>query len=143
METLWIKSFKNDIITMRLEGKPISEISTTLSKRYWSQIKRLHQTTSEDVFSIFMNSLATSYDPHTSYFSPRSSENFNINMSLSLEGIGAMLTTDNEHTKVVRIITAGPADRSKQLKPDDKIIGVGRDQKVKSPMSSVGGSMMS
>jgi len=126
MEGLWIKLLKNDIITMRLEGKPIPEISTTLSKRYWSQLKRLRQTTSEDAFSIFMNSVATSYDPHTSYFSPRSSENFNINMSLSLEGIGAMLTTENEHTKVVRIITAGPADKSKQLKPNDKIIGVGQ-----------------
>jgi carboxyl-terminal processing protease len=73
-----------------------------------------------------MNSLATSYDPHTSYFSPRSSENFNINMSLSLEGIGAMLTTENENTKVVRLVPAGPADKSKQLKPNDKIIGVGQ-----------------
>lgn len=126
LESLWVKSLKNEIITMRLEGKPNSEISTTLSKRYKSQLNRLRQTTSEDVFSVFINSLATSYDPHTSYFSPRSSENFNISMSLSLEGIGAMLTTENEHTKVVRLITGGPAEKSKQLKPNDKIIGVGQ-----------------
>ena len=92
LEGLWIKALKNDVINMKLEGKPMPEIITTLSKRYWSQLKRIRQNTSEDVFQIFMNSLATSYDPHTSYFSPRSSENFNINMSLSLEGIGAMLT---------------------------------------------------
>ncbi len=126
LEGLWIKALKNDVINMKLEGKPMPEIITALSKRYWSQLKRIRQNTSEDVFQIFMNSLATSYDPHTSYFSPRSSENFNINMSLSLEGIGAMLTSENEYTKVVRLITAGPADKSKQLKPNDKITGVGQ-----------------
>ncbi|HVN70771.1 MAG TPA: carboxy terminal-processing peptidase, partial [Desulfomonilia bacterium] len=128
LEGLWLKTLKNDVINMRLEGKNSSEIATTLSKRYWSQLKRLNQTTSEDVFQMFMNSLASTYDPHTAYFSPRSSENFNINMSLSLEGIGAMLTTDNEHTKVVRLVPAGPADKSKQLKPNDRIIGVGQGQ---------------
>ena len=126
LEGLWLKALKNEVINMKLEGKSLSDISTTLSKRYWSQLKRLRQTSSEDIFQIFMNSLATSYDPHTSYFSPRSSENFNINMSLSLEGIGAMLTTENENTKVVRLVPAGPADKSKQLKPNDKIIGVGQ-----------------
>jgi carboxyl-terminal processing protease len=126
LEDLWIKALKNDVINMKLEGKPMPEIITALSKRYWSQLKRIRQNTSEDIFQIFMNSLATSYDPHTSYFSPRSSENFNINMSLSLEGIGAMLTSENEYTKVVRLITAGPADKSKQLKPNDKITGVGQ-----------------
>jgi carboxyl-terminal processing protease len=126
LEGLWIKALKNDVINMKLEGKTMTEITTTLSKRYWSQLKRLRQNTSEDVFQVFMNSLTTSYDPHTSYFSPRSSENFNINMSLSLEGIGAMLTTENENTKVVRLITAGPADKSKQIKPNDKITGVGQ-----------------
>ena len=126
LEGLWLKALKNEVINMKLEGKSLSDISTTLSKRYWSQLKRLRQTSSEDIFQIFMNSLATSYDPHTSYFSPRSSENFNINMSLSLEGIGAMLTTENENTKVVRLVPAGPADKSKQLKPNDKIVGVGQ-----------------
>lgn len=126
LENLWLKALKNEAINMRLDGKTMQEAASALSKRYWSQLKRLRLTTSEDVFQIFMNALAESYDPHTAYFSPRSSENFNINMSLSLEGIGAMLTMENEYTKVVRLVPAGPADKAKLLKPNDRIIGVGQ-----------------
>lgn len=126
LEDLWLKALKNEVVNMRLDGKTASEITDTLSKRYKNQLKKVSQTMSEDVFQAFMEALTTSYDPHTQYFSPRSSENFNINMSLSLEGIGAMLSMDNEYTKVVHLIPAGPADKSGQLKPNDRIIGVGQ-----------------
>lgn len=126
LEDLWLKALKNEVLNMRLDGKSMDDISDTLSKRYRNQLKRIRQTMSEDVFQVFMEAFTTSYDPHTQYFSPRSSENFNINMSLSLEGIGAMLSMDNEYTKVVHLIPAGPADKSGQLKPNDRIIGVGQ-----------------
>lgn len=126
LEDLWLRALKHDVINMRLEGKQMDAIARDLSKRYWNQLRRLRQSTSEDVFQISMNALTSCYDPHTSYFSPRSSENFNINMSLSLEGIGAMLTSDNEYTKVVHLVPGGPADKSNLLKPDDRIIGVGQ-----------------
>lgn len=126
LDDLWLKALKHEVITMRLEGSQVDDIAQTLSKRYWNQLRRLRQSTSEDVFQISMNALTACYDPHTSYFSPRSSENFSINMSLSLEGIGAMLTADNEHTKVVRLVPGGPADKSNLIKPNDRIIGVGQ-----------------
>jgi len=75
-----------------------------------------------------MNAFASTYDPHTQYFSPRNSENFNINMSLSLDGIGAVLSTDDEYTSVVRLVPAGPADKSGQIKPSDQIISVGHGE---------------
>ncbi|HPI92228.1 MAG TPA: carboxy terminal-processing peptidase [Deltaproteobacteria bacterium] len=126
LEDLWLKALKNEVINMRLEGKQMDEIAKDLSKRYWNQLKRLRQNTSEDVFQLSVNALNECYDPHTSYFSPRSSENFNINMSLSLEGIGAMLTADNEYTKVVHLVPGGPADKSNLIKTNDRIIGVGQ-----------------
>jgi len=126
LEDLWLKALKNEVLNMKLDGKSMDDISDSLSKRYRNQLKRIRQTMSEDVFQVFMEAFTTSYDPHTQYFSPRSSENFNINMSLSLEGIGAMLSMDNEYTKVVHLIPAGPADKSGQLKPNDRIIGVGQ-----------------
>jgi len=126
LEGLWLKALKHEVINMRLEGTQMDEIARTLSKRYWNQLRRLRQNTSEDVFQISVNALTACYDPHTSYFSPRSSENFNINMSLSLEGIGAMLTADNEYTKVVHLVPGGPADKSGLIKPNDRILGVGQ-----------------
>lgn len=125
--TLWKKVMKSDILNLILDGKSMDEIAELLTKRYKNQLSRAQQARSEDVFQQYMNSFAKTFDPHTQYFSPRTSENFNINMSLSLEGIGAMLTSENEHTKVVRLIPAGPADKAGELKPDDRIIGVGQD----------------
>jgi len=124
---LWEKGLKSDILNLVLDDKPMDEVKDLLLKRYRNQLSRAQQAKSEDVFQQYMNSFAKTFDPHTQYFSPRSSENFNINMSLSLEGIGAMLTTENEFTKVVRLIPAGPADKAGDLKPDDRIIGVGQD----------------
>ncbi len=126
LEHLWQKELKSDILNLILDEKTGDEVTDLLLKRYRSQLERAQQAKDEDVFQRYMNSFTMVFDPHTQYFSPRTSENFNINMSLSLEGIGAMLTADNEFTKVVRLIPAGPADKGGELKPDDRIIGVGQ-----------------
>src|SRR5690554_5790256 len=89
----------------------------------------MQQTRSEDVFQTYINAFTQTYDPHTSYLSPENAENFDINMSLSLEGIGAVLQSDNEYVKVVRLVPAGPADKSKLLAPADRIIAVGQGNK--------------
>lgn len=128
MDRLWDKRLKSAILTLKLSGKKLDEIEDTLKKRYQSQLNKALQTKSEDVFQVYMNAFTGVYDPHTQYFSPRVSENFNINMSLSLEGIGAVLQSDNDYTKVVRLVPAGPADKGGQLKPSDRIIGVGQGE---------------
>ncbi|MDH5738280.1 MAG: S41 family peptidase, partial [Gammaproteobacteria bacterium] len=104
------------------------KIQDLLIKRYKSRYRRIGQTNSEDVFQIYMNALAMSYDPHSQYYSPRATENFNINMSLSLEGIGAVLRSgEDEYTRVDSLIHAGPAEKSGELKPGDRIVAVGQD----------------
>ncbi|GAB6097680.1 carboxy terminal-processing peptidase [Desulfatiferula olefinivorans] len=127
MNDIWRKRLKNDILTMKLSEKPQGDIREMLEKRYRNQLNRAGQIKSEDVFRIYMNSFTRMYDPHTQYFSPRASEDFNIRMSLSLEGIGALLQTENEYTKVLRLVPAGPADKSGLLKAGDRIIAVGQD----------------
>lgn len=128
LDELWRKRVKNDYLGLKLAGKDKEKIVDTLSKRYSQVIRRAKQQTANDVYQLFVNAYTTSIDPHSSYFSPHSSENFNINMRLSLEGIGAALRTKNEYTMVQRIIKGGPADISGQLKSRDKIIGVAQDQ---------------
>lgn len=127
LEQLWEKQLKEAALRLLLTDKPLDEVKGILKKRYEAKINQLAQVTSEDVFESFMNSVTELYDPHTQYLSPRASDNFNINMSLSLEGIGAVLQTEDEHTKVVRLVAGGPADQSGQLKPLDKIVAVGTD----------------
>lgn len=124
LDQIWRKRVKNAVLGMRLSGKKDKAIVKSLRDRYESQLKRAYQAHSEDAFSAYMNALTAVYDPHTAYFSPRASENFNIDMSLSLDGIGAVLQSDNEYTKVVRLIAGGPAARQGQLKPADRIVGV-------------------
>ncbi len=126
LDILWKKRIKNDILNFLLDGLKKKEIKKLLVKRYKNQLKRAYQMTSRDVFSTFMNSVTQIFDPYSQYFPPRDSENFSIRMKQSLEGIGAMLQTENEYTKIVRLVPAGPAEKSKQLKPGDKIIGVGQ-----------------
>ena len=123
----WRKRIKNDILNLRLSNKDESEIKTTLSKRYTHIARRVRQFKSENVFQSFINAYVGTIEPHTSYYSPRGAENFKIHMRLSLEGIGAVLQTENEHTLVRRIIPGGPADLSGELKSDDRIIGVGQE----------------
>lgn len=124
LDELWRKRVKAAALSLRLAGKTDAEIQKTLGKRYRSQLNNLLRTKSDDAFQVFMNSFTETYDPHTEYFSPRTQENFNINMSLSLEGIGAVLQSEDEYTKVVRLVPAGPADKAKQLKTGDRIVSV-------------------
>jgi len=124
MEDLWRKRLKSHIISLKLADESLEEIRDTLLKRYRNQLKQVDQNNADDVFQFYINSLALSIDPHTQYFSPHRTENFNINMSLSLEGIGAVLQIEDEFTKVVRLIPGGPADRSKLLQAADRIVGV-------------------
>ncbi len=126
LKDLWRLRLKNSILNQRLSDKTDEEISSMLTKRFQSQVKRIQQAKSEDAFQVFMNVVTNLYDPHTQYMSPRNSENFKISMSLSLEGIGAVLQTDDEFTKVVRLISEGPADKQGQLRPADRIVGVGQ-----------------
>ncbi len=126
-DELWRKRLEDAVIAMRLDGDDDATISKRLTQRYNSQLKRLEQSTSEDVFQLYVNAMAQVYDPHTSYFTPHSSENFNISMSRSLEGIGAVLQAEDEYTKVVRLVPGGPAAKGGQLGPSDRIVGVGQE----------------
>lgn len=108
------------------ELSPEEEIVTNLTKRYKNQLRILTQINNEDVFEYVMTAFTHQYDPHTDYFPPRQSENFDIHMRLSLEGIGALLQQEDEYIKVVRLIPAGPADMGNELQPADRIIGVGQ-----------------
>ena len=125
---LWQRRLKSQVLSMKLNDKALDEITETLSKRYRNQRKIALRNRSEDAFETFINAFATTFDPHTRYFSPRTSTNFNINMSLSLEGIGAVLQTDEDDTKIVRLVPAGPADKSGSLKPADIISAVGQGE---------------
>lgn len=128
MNDFWRKRLKSALLSLKLADKSVDEAKEVILKRYKSQLARAQQTNSEDVFQSFANALTQQFDPHTQYFSPRRSENFNINMSLSLEGIGAVLQSENENTKVVRLVPAGPAEKAGQLKPADLIVGVGQGE---------------
>jgi carboxyl-terminal processing protease len=128
LNDLWRKRLKNSILNLRLAGKEDDAIIELLTKRYQNQLNRVHQSKPVDAYQTFMNAVTRSFDPHTQYFSPRNSENFNINMSLKLQGIGAVLQTEDEHTKVVRLVPGGPAAKADNLEPEDKIVGVGQDK---------------
>jgi carboxyl-terminal processing protease len=120
----WRKRIKDSMIRLLLNDKESVKARELLVKRFTNQITQMEQRDSQDVFQLYANALASLYDPHTSYFSPRTTENFQINMSLSLEGIGAELRTEDEYTKVARVIPGGPADLQGILKASDKIIAV-------------------
>ncbi len=126
LDDLWRKRLKAAALAMKLNGKDLGEIDELLTKRYRNRLKQSTQTKSEDAFQLYVNAFASTYDPHTQYFSPRTSQNFNINMSLSLEGIGAVLRTEDEYTHVVELVPAGPADKSGDLAPADRIVSVGQ-----------------
>jgi carboxyl-terminal processing protease len=126
--SFWEKRITDSLIRLLLNDKDQEEARKLLVKRYQTQIKQFEQRDSQDVLQIYANALASLYDPHTAYFSPRRNENFQISMSLSLEGIGAELTTEDEYTKVIRVIPGGPADLHGSLKAEDKIVGVGQDE---------------
>ena len=124
---LWQDLSTNDVIQLMLAGNSLDESVEKTIKRMNNQLNYFQQTRGEDVFNIFVNSIASIYGPHTSYMSPKTSEDFDINMSLSLEGIGALLSSDGLYTSISSLVPGGPAEKTDSLKPEDKIIGVGQD----------------
>ena len=126
-DEIWRKRIKNSVLSLRLAGDSNEEIKDKLSKRYRNQLTQVMKTNSRDIFQAYLSTVASSVDPHTSYFSPRDSENFNMGLSLSLQGIGAQLTSEDEYTKVVELIKGGPAERGEELQAGDRIISIGQD----------------
>ncbi|MGD9160338.1 MAG: carboxy terminal-processing peptidase [Desulfobacteraceae bacterium] len=127
-EDLWRRLLKNDILNLKFGDTSIEEIPSTLTKRYENQLRILEQTNSNDVFKYFITAYTHSYDPHTEYFPPAESENFDIHMRLSLEGIGALLRSEDGYVKVEELVAGGPAERGKELQPADRIVAVGQDE---------------
>ena len=126
LDDRWRKQLKNQVLSLKIADKDEDEIVPTLQKRYDRQLQSVAKYNSQDVFQIYANALTELYDPHTNYLSPRSTENFNINMSLSLEGIGAVLQMEDEYTKVSSLVAKGPADKEGELRPSDRIVSVGQ-----------------
>ncbi|PSW14813.1 carboxy terminal-processing peptidase [Photobacterium sanctipauli] len=129
LNEIWRKRVKYDALNLKLAGKEWDDINETLGKRYNNALKRLTQTHSEDVFQIYMNAFAREVDPHTSYLSPRNAEQFQSEMNLSLEGIGAVLQVVDDYTVIRSLVAGGPASASKKLAAGDRIIGVAQDGK--------------
>ena len=123
----WRQRVKSDALRLKLTGKAWPEIKTLLTKRYNNALKRLSQTDSEDAFQVVMNSFARSIEAHTSYLSPRRAEQFKMDMDLELEGIGAVLSYDEDYTVIRSLVPGGPADKTDKIKADDKIVGVAQE----------------
>ncbi|HWG68275.1 MAG TPA: carboxy terminal-processing peptidase [Steroidobacteraceae bacterium] len=125
MNELWRKRVKNDALSLVITGKSWTEAADLLRKRYEHVEKRMDQSKPEDVFEAFMNAFVLSLDPHSNYFSARNSEEYNIQMSLSYEGIGASLQLTDDYVTVIDVIAGGPAAISGKLAANDRIIAVG------------------
>ena len=126
LNEFWRQRVKNDFLRLRLAGKEDEAIVETLDDRYKNLDRRISELNSDDIFQFFMNAFAQSIEPHTAYMSPRSSENFEISMRLSLEGIGALLGRENEYTSIARVVPGGPADKDGRLKAGDRVTAVGQ-----------------
>jgi carboxyl-terminal processing protease len=126
LDELWRKRVKNDYLRLLLTDKEPEKIVETLTERYDNLERRIQELNTEDVFQFFMNAFAQSIEPHTAYLSPRTSENFEISMKLSLEGIGALLGRENEYTLISRVVPGGPADKDGRLQAGDRITAVGQ-----------------
>jgi carboxyl-terminal processing protease len=120
----WRRMAKNDVLTSMLAEKNLDEPTETIEKRYKNRLRRISQRNEEDVFSISMNNLTSYFDPHSSYFSPKSAEDFEMTMSLKLEGIGALLTTEDDYPTIVSVVPGGPAEKTGKIDPDDKIVKI-------------------
>jgi carboxyl-terminal processing protease len=126
MDELWRKRVKQDALSLLLKGKQWTDAADTLRKRYEQVLKRVDQVSAEDVFEGLMNSYARSFDPHSSYFSPRQSEEYRIQMSLNYEGIGASLQQVDDYVTIMNVIEGGPAAVAGTLNQNDRIVGVGQ-----------------
>lgn len=128
LDTLWRKRIKNNLIVLNLAGYLDEEAKTKLKRRYQNILRRTNQIKDNEIFELYANAYATSIEPHTSYFSPRATEEFNIHMRLSLQGIGAVLRLEDEVPEVIRVVPGGPADQSGQINLKDKILGVAQGE---------------
>jgi carboxyl-terminal processing protease len=137
LDEIWRKRVKNDALSLMLTEKTWADTSDVLRKRYERVLKRTEQVTSDDIFEVFMNSFAHVFDPHSSYFSPRNSEEYRIQMSLSYEGIGASLQLVDDYVTVLNVLPGGPAAVSGQLTANDRIISVGEGKNGK-PVDVIG-----
>ncbi|HEY0964117.1 MAG TPA: carboxy terminal-processing peptidase [Pseudomonadales bacterium] len=124
LEDIWRQQVKSSVLSLKLTNKTIPEVRELLSKRFRSQLSQVLKTNGSDVYQRYMDAMTMTFDPHTQYYMPRAAENFNMSMRLSLQGIGAVLTTEDEYTKVVEIVSGGPADLGGELHPADRIVGV-------------------
>ena len=127
LERLWEDLLINDVIQLNLSGNDLNETKNKLTKRIDNQFNFFERTKSEDVIDLYINSIALTYGPHTSYMSPKRTEDFDIDMSLSLEGIGALLSNDGLYTTISSLVPGGPAEKSNKLKPNDRIVGVAQE----------------
>ena len=126
LDAMWKQSVRNDWLRLKLAGKTDAEIRKTLDKRYANLADGIAQLKGEDVFQTFVNAYANAIDPHTDYFTPRSADNFNMSMSLSLEGIGAVLQKQDDVVAIREIVAGGPASKSGLVKPGDRVVAVGQ-----------------
>lgn len=121
LKEIWRNETKNDLLVALMSDTLSDDPKKVLIKRYKNRIRRIQQQKEEDVFSLAINTLANQFDPHSSYLSPRSAEDFDMNMSLKLEGIGALLGAEDDYTKIVSLVPGGPAEKSGEIQPEDKI----------------------
>jgi carboxyl-terminal processing protease len=126
MDELWRKRIKNDALSLMLTGKQWPEVAELLRKRYERVLKRVDQVSPDDVFENLMNAYARAFDPHSSYFSPRSSEEYRIQMSLNYEGIGASLQLVDDYVTIMSVLEGGPAAVAGTLNINDRITAVGQ-----------------
>lgn len=124
LDDIWRKTIKAMAIDLLIAGKTPEAIQDMLRKRLQSQLDQMNRLNHSDFLDIYLNTLTGLYDPHTNYLSPARSEQFNISMRLSLEGIGAQLQQDNQYVRIVNLISGGPAEKQGQLQPSDRIVGV-------------------
>ena len=124
LEELWRLETKNDLLIASTSDSSSSKPTDDLVKRYKNRIRRIHQQKEEDIFSLAINTLSNQFDPHSSYLSPRSAEDFDLNMSLKLNGIGALLGVEDDYTKIISLVPGGPAEKSGKIKPEDRIVKI-------------------
>jgi len=124
MDSLWIKRVKYDLLNLKVANADMTKNKATLKKRYQDLLSQSNKLSNQEVFQTFMDSFTEAVDPHTNYFNPFNAAQFNMEMSRSLEGIGATLATENDYVTIKTIVPGGPADKSHQLGPDDRIVGV-------------------
>ena len=121
LEKIWRLETKNDLLIAKTSDSSSSKPNEDLIKRYKNRIRRVSQQKEEDIFSLAINTLSNLFDPHSSYLSPRSAEDFDVNMSLKLSGIGALLGVEDDYTKIISMVPGGPAEKSGKIQPEDRI----------------------